>query len=79
MKAWQKLTTAGLTVSIVITLTACGTNQSSTPAPDKGTSGEKVKLIYARGQDATGATKKLVDEFMKTHPNIEVDFREMPS
>ncbi|MGZ4134302.1 MAG: ABC transporter substrate-binding protein, partial [Tumebacillaceae bacterium] len=79
MKAWQKLTTAGLTVSIVITLTACGTNQTSTPAPDKGTSGEKVKLIYARGQDATGATKKLVDEFMKTHPNIEVDFREMPS
>lgn len=83
MKAWQKLAAAGLTVTMAVTLTACGGDNSGqtsdSATKDKGTTGEKVKLVYARGMDATGATKKLVDEFVKTHPNIEVDFREMPS
>lgn len=85
MKAWQKFAAAGLTVTICVTLTACGgtgdnsAQSSDSATKDKGTSTEKVKLVYARGQDATGATKKLVEAFEKTHPNIEVDFREMPS
>nr|WP_229751950.1 ABC transporter substrate-binding protein [Marinithermofilum abyssi] len=41
--------------------------------------GGKVKLIYARGKDVTGATTQLVKEFEKQHPNIDVEFREMPA
>lgn len=41
--------------------------------------GEEVTLTYARGQDATGATDILVDAFMEENPNINVEFREMPS
>lgn len=40
---------------------------------------EKVKLIYARGKDVTNATKKLAEAFVNSHPNIEVEIREMPS
>lgn len=40
---------------------------------------EKVTLVYARGVDTTGANEKLVAAFEKSHPNINVEFREMPS
>ncbi|MGF9908641.1 ABC transporter substrate-binding protein [Brevibacillus porteri] len=40
---------------------------------------EKIKLVYARGKDATDSTKKLVEAFQKAHPNIEVEIREMPA
>lgn len=49
--------------------------KTDAPAP----AGEKVKLVYARGKDATNASKKLVEAFQNAHPNIEVEFREMPS
>ncbi|MFS0553885.1 extracellular solute-binding protein [Brevibacillus sp. 179-C9.3 HS] len=42
-------------------------------------SAEKIKLVYARGKDATDSTKKLVEAFQKVHPNIEVEIREMPA
>lgn len=56
---------------------------ASTEAPKTGDtskpSGEKVKIVYARGKDSTDSTKKLAEAFMKAHPDIEVEVREMPS
>jgi multiple sugar transport system substrate-binding protein len=49
------------------------TNDSAQP------SGEKVKIVYARGKDDTDASKKLVEAFELSHPNIDVELREMPS
>lgn len=42
-------------------------------------SDEVVKLVYARGQDSTEGTAKIVEAFNEEHPNIQVEFREMPS
>ncbi|KGX92098.1 ABC transporter substrate-binding protein [Pontibacillus halophilus JSM 076056 = DSM 19796] len=43
------------------------------------TNDEVVTLVYARGADSTNATDKIVEEFNKLHPNIQVEFREMPA
>jgi multiple sugar transport system substrate-binding protein len=83
LKLWKKAATAGLGLTIAVTMVGCSSDkqeQSTTEAPKADhSSGEKVKLVVARGQDATGATQKIVDAFEKEHPNIDVEFREMPS
>jgi len=79
----RKWATAGLALALAVQVVGCAKDEPQQDAaqdPAKsGNTGEKVKLIYARGQDVTGATTKLVDAFMKSHPNISVEFREMPS
>ncbi len=83
----------GLTLTVALSLAACSsTPQQSAPAqgqpaspeapktePTPQPAAEKVKLVYARGKDATDSTKKLVEAFQNAHPNIEVEIREMPS
>lgn len=73
MKMWKKVVSAGLALSMVLSVTACATGGT------EETGGEKVTLTYARGKDVTGSTHKLIEEFEKKHPNIKVNFKEMPS
>ncbi|MGA9290089.1 MAG: extracellular solute-binding protein, partial [Anaerobacillus sp.] len=77
-----------IVLALILVLSACSSsnnsssNSSSNNSSDEKASsgdGEKVKIVYARGKDATGATDVMVDEFEKQHPNIEVEFREMPT
>ncbi|UIO45115.1 ABC transporter substrate-binding protein [Brevibacillus brevis] len=94
MKVAKRLTSVGLTLLMTFALAACSStsqqastdttpSQPSTPsAPKTETSqptAEKIKLVYARGKDATDSTKKLVEAFQKAHQNIEVEIREMPA
>jgi multiple sugar transport system substrate-binding protein len=94
MNVVRKLSSVGLTLSVAFSLAACSSTpqQSSSPAPQQPApaeapkasdstqpSGEKVKIVYARGQDATGSTLKVIEAFEKAHPNIDVEFREMPT
>lgn len=85
---WKKVFGLGLAVSLTLSLAACGSgasqaNQtaksSDAPKADNGSAGEKVKIVFARGKDVTGATQKLVEAFEKGHPNIDVEAREMPA
>jgi multiple sugar transport system substrate-binding protein len=70
-----------LIIALILLLAACGGNKSTNE--DEQQNNEKkeevVKIVYARGKDVTEATKKIVEEFQKKHPNIQVEFREMPS
>ncbi|MCP8969458.1 extracellular solute-binding protein [Ectobacillus sp. SYSU M60031] len=81
MKLIKKIAPFALAAPLV--LTGCGGNNDT--KKDEGTANKDtaksgtVKLIYARGKDTTNATKKIVEEFNKKHPNIQVEFREMPS
>lgn len=94
MKVAKRLTSVGLTLLMSISLAACSStsqqastdtapSQPSTPTAPKTEpaqpTDEKIKLVYARGKDATDSTKKLVEAFQKNHPNIEVEIREMPA
>lgn len=94
MKVAKRLTSVGLTLLMSISLAACSStsqqastdtapSQPSTPTAPKAEpaqpTDEKIKLVYARGKDATDSTKKLVEAFQKNHPNIEVEIREMPA
>jgi multiple sugar transport system substrate-binding protein len=82
MKAWKKLFATGSTLALVVSLTGCGSSDTTTPQGSdqaKGTSDKTVEITFARGKDVTGATDKLVAAFEKSHPNIKVKLREMPS
>lgn len=92
MKVWKRVAKLGFSLSVVLSLAACSSTPkqpaaadpqpSSTPAPAQTTTpptAEKIKLVYARGQDSTEATKKLVEAFEQANPNIDVEIREMPS
>jgi multiple sugar transport system substrate-binding protein len=80
MKSWQKWTTAGLSVMVAVTMVGCSSDNKDQASNQNGVkTDEKVKLVYARGKDVTEASKGLVDEFNKSHPNIQVELREMPS
>jgi multiple sugar transport system substrate-binding protein len=91
--AWKKVAVSLTALTTVFSLTACGGGGGNTaPAPkkddkpaqtaDAGKQDKKeetVEITYARGKDVTGATDKLVQDFMAKHPNIKVKFREMPA
>ncbi|CAI8869147.1 multiple sugar transport system substrate-binding protein [Brevibacillus sp. IT-7CA2] len=88
MKVAKRLTSVGLTLLMAISLAACSStpqqaSTDTTPSAPKTEpaqpTDEKIKLVYARGKDATDSTKKLVEAFQKAHPNIEVEIREMPA
>ncbi|MFC0272037.1 ABC transporter substrate-binding protein [Metabacillus herbersteinensis] len=73
----------------VLLLAACSGGGSTTSisstneGEDKEATEEKtdevVELVFARGQDSTQASAKLVEEFNKNNPNIQVKLKEMPS
>lgn len=87
MKAWKKLLSAGVALTMAASLAACGGgNKASDNNNNAGggtatapTNDQKVEITFARGKDVTGATDKLVEAFEKAHPNIKVNFREMPA
>ncbi|KMZ40948.1 MULTISPECIES: ABC transporter substrate-binding protein [Bacillales] len=94
MKVAKRLTSVGLTFLMAFSLAACSStpqqastdttpSKPSTPSAPKTEpaqpTAEKIKLVYARGKDATDSTKKLVEAFQKAHQNIEVEIREMPA
>ncbi len=76
-----------IVLALILVLSACSSsnnsssNSSNNSGDEKASSGdeEKVTLVYARGKDATGATDVMVEEFEKQNPNIEIEFREMPT
>ncbi|MED1472288.1 ABC transporter substrate-binding protein [Bacillus salipaludis] len=85
MKKSKKAKLLAVFATLSLALAACSSDSASTtkekPANDKNkpASEQKVKLIYARGKDVTQGTAKMVEAFEASHPNIDVEFREMPS
>ncbi|ASS99155.1 MULTISPECIES: ABC transporter substrate-binding protein [Geobacillus] len=78
--------TSAVLLALTMGLAACSggqsesqTGQDSKKEEGKTSQSEKVKIVYARGQDSTKATEKIIEAFEKTHPNIDVEFREMPA
>ncbi|WP_349409636.1 ABC transporter substrate-binding protein [Pseudalkalibacillus sp. SCS-8] len=68
-----------LMLVFVLVLAACSGDESGEDGADEKDSDEKVKIVYARGKDATKATDKIIEAFEKKYPNIDVEFRDMPS
>ncbi|HEX6922526.1 MAG TPA: ABC transporter substrate-binding protein [Bacillales bacterium] len=58
-------------------------NTGNTDSADSGTgssdSQKKVTIVYAKGKNPTGASKKIIQAFEKKYPNINVKFRELPN
>ncbi|GAA0614609.1 ABC transporter substrate-binding protein [Virgibacillus siamensis] len=87
MKLIKSLTILAFLLILMCALAACSSgsggesegNANDGEQAKDGSSQEKVKLVYARGRDTTGATQKIVDSFNKSHENIEVELREMPA
>jgi multiple sugar transport system substrate-binding protein len=80
-KKWTGL--FAMMLAFMLVLAACSSDEQGSEGgndeEDKESSEEKVTIVYARGQDATNATDKIIEAFEKEHPNINVEFREMPS
>jgi multiple sugar transport system substrate-binding protein len=87
MQMKKRVKFSALLLALTLGLTACSGGQN---ASNDGTDGKKeskggnkagevVKIVYARGQDSTKATEKLIEAFEKSHPNIDVELREMPA
>lgn len=55
-------------LALVLAATGCGSN-------DDGV----VRIVFAAGQDPSGATKALVEEFNEANPGVEVTFQVMPT
>ncbi len=71
-----------LMLVFVLVLAACSSDSESGEGgneDEKNDSEEQVTIVYARGMDATKATDKIIEAFEEKHPNINVEFREMPS
>jgi len=82
MKVKTKLFGGVWIMLLVVILAACGGDSdadSDDQDKDDSDSDEQVTLTYARGVDTTGATEVLAEAFEKEHPNIKIEFQEMPS
>ncbi|SEM70109.1 ABC transporter substrate-binding protein [Lihuaxuella thermophila] len=77
MNFWRKGLAAGLALTLAFSLAACSTGGEQSAEGGKG--GEKVEIVFARGKDVTGESKKIIEAFEKKHPNIKVKFKEMPA
>jgi multiple sugar transport system substrate-binding protein len=73
MKHWKKFFSIGFICCLIVMLAACS------GASNDSANGDVVTITYARGKDVTQGTKKLVDAFMKKHPNIKVNVKQMPA
>ncbi|OYD09178.1 ABC transporter substrate-binding protein [Paludifilum halophilum] len=65
----------GIAFSLIGSLAACGGGSDQGAEGDGG----QVTITYARGKDQTQTTKKLIEEFEKEHPQMDIRFKEMPS
>lgn len=81
MKGKKLLSIVMSTVMLTAVLAGCSKPSSTqTDKPNDSAKNEPVKIVYARGLDATGATTKIIEEFNKKHEGkIKVEFVEMPS
>ncbi|MGM7700195.1 extracellular solute-binding protein [Pseudalkalibacillus sp. Hm43] len=71
-----------LMLVFVLVLAACSSDSESGEGgneDENNDSEEQVTIVYARGMDATKATDKIIEAFEEKHPNINVEYREMPS
>ncbi|SFJ53457.1 ABC transporter substrate-binding protein [Thermoflavimicrobium dichotomicum] len=75
MNRWKKGLAACLIMFLVF-MTACSTGGKGEGETSKE---GKVTIVWAYGKDNTGENKKIVEAFKKTHPNIDVKVKEMPS
>ncbi len=76
-------------VALAVFLAACsssGTTEQDNPdentdtdANEESKEEEEVTIVYARGVDTTGSNELIIEAFEKEHPNINVEFREMPA
>ncbi|UFT98942.1 ABC transporter substrate-binding protein [Radiobacillus kanasensis] len=91
MKSWRiALASFGLLL-LVLFLAACSNGSEETSSESnnsdsnkettssENTEEEKVTIVYSSGVDTTGATQKLIEAFEESHPNIDVEYREMPA
>ncbi|WLD94106.1 ABC transporter substrate-binding protein [Alkalihalobacillus sp. AL-G] len=86
MKKAKWMSILSLLLAFTLILSACnsggeeGTEKEKEDTDtNKEDTEEVVTITYAKGQDATGATLKIIEAFEKEHPNINVEFKEMPS
>lgn len=62
-------------VSIAVAICALALTVAACGSEDDGV----VRIVFAAGQDPSGATKALVEEFNEANPGIEVTFQVMPT
>src|SRR5699024_3902545 len=83
MKSSSKRSSRLFMLVLMTVLTACGGNGEEANGNENNANAEEgeeeVTLTYARGVDTTGATEVLAGEFEKQHPNIKIEFQEMPA
>ncbi|AST05471.1 ABC transporter substrate-binding protein [Anoxybacillus flavithermus] len=83
MKKATKFSSALLALTLGLTACSGGQETDKKETTDKKDDAKKseevVKIVYARGKDATKATDEIVKAFEAKYPNIDVEFREMPS
>lgn len=84
MKQWKFSKLFAVVMALMLILAACSSGGSEVEEGADNDNGneakeEIVKIVYAAGKDTTKATDRIIEEFNKTHPNIQVEFREMPS
>ncbi|WP_430790686.1 ABC transporter substrate-binding protein [Virgibacillus flavescens] len=90
MKIWKHGLISLFFIALVVFLAACNSDSSEpkeesdksnddTTTEEAGAEEEEVTIVYARGVDTTGANEKLVAAFEEAHPNINVEYREMPA
>lgn len=90
MKIWKHGLISLFLIALVVFLAACNsdstetkeesdTAKEDTTTEEAGAEEEEVTIVYARGVDTTGANEKLVAAFEEAHPNINVEYREMPA
>ncbi|SER54695.1 carbohydrate ABC transporter substrate-binding protein, CUT1 family [Gracilibacillus ureilyticus] len=54
-------------------------NNNTNEENESASNDEEVTLVYARGVDTTGAIDLVIEAFEEKHPNINIEFREMPA
>lgn len=83
MKLNKKILGSFFALLLIVLLAACsgGDSESEDNSTDDKAdkSDEKVTITYARGVDTRNSTDVLIKAFEKEHPNINVEYREMPS
>lgn len=80
MKKVKKIKYLAAAMSLSLALGACSSKDSetSTTVSNKEKE-EKVTIVYSRGKDQTKGTEKMVEAFEKSHPTIDIKFKEMPN
>jgi len=81
MKKVKKIKYLAAAVSLSLALGACSSKENSETSTKVSGTGkdEKVTIVYSRGKDQTKGTEKMVEAFEKSHPNIDIKFKEMPN